>query len=147
MILRRIDGNAVHPRIESTFCAELAERPIGFDKSLLGNILHLGMILHVASDQTQNLVLIFFHQQIECSGIAFLCTLHQLLVGFPVTHSCPPRRGHAPKRDDGERYHSIVCLHVFNPDPIDRYKSLDAIYPWATPPFLPRSYFFIHSLL
>src|SRR5690606_23486800 len=80
MILRRIDGDAVQPRIERTVPAKISQRTIGLDKCFLSDILSFVRIMHEAYDQPQNLVLILEYQQIKSPFIPTLYSLDQLLV-------------------------------------------------------------------
>jgi hypothetical protein len=85
-VLGRVDRDPIQPRIERTIAAERSERPVGFQKSLLGYVLGLGGIVHEASDQLQHAMLILQHQQIEGRLIAGLYPAHQFLIGIVRCH-------------------------------------------------------------
>ncbi len=80
MILRRIDGDAVQPGVESAVTAKIGECAVGFDKSLLGNILSFMRVMHEPHDQPKDLVLVFHYQQIKRPLVTTLHSLNQLLV-------------------------------------------------------------------
>src|SRR5690606_5614092 len=80
--LRRVDGDALQPRIERTITAKVSKRPVGFYKRLLSDILCLVSVVHESHDQTKDLVLILQHQQIEGTLVATLHSLDQLLIIF-----------------------------------------------------------------
>ena len=65
MVLRRVDGDAVQPCVESAVTAKIPECAIGLDEGLLSNILSFLGVVDESHDQTQNLVLILQHQKIE----------------------------------------------------------------------------------
>ncbi|EWG98506.1 hypothetical protein Q427_30215 [Halomonas sp. BC04] len=67
--------------------------PVRLDEGLLSHILHFTVILDVASDQPDDLVLILPYQQVERTRIALLGAFHELLVGLSAAHSRPPRPG------------------------------------------------------
>ncbi len=80
MVLCRVDGDAIEPGVESTIATEVPERAIGFDESLLSDVLGFLGIVDETHDQTENLVLILEHQQIEGTLVAALYALDQLLI-------------------------------------------------------------------
>ncbi|MNH06335.1 hypothetical protein D3C79_656970 [compost metagenome] len=82
VVLRRVDGDAVQPRIERTVSAEVAKRTVGLDEGFLCYILGLVGVVNEPHDQPENLVLILQHQQIERSPVATLHALDKLLILF-----------------------------------------------------------------
>ncbi len=82
VVLRRVDGDAVQPRVKRTVAAEIAKCTVGLDKGFLRNILGLVGIVNEPHDQPENLVLILQHQQIERSPVAALHALDKLLILF-----------------------------------------------------------------
>src|SRR5690625_6900479 len=80
MVFRGIDGNPVQPGIEGAIATEIAQGAISLDKSLLRDVLNLGMVAHIAAYDGKDLVLILKHEQIERAFVTFLYARYQLLV-------------------------------------------------------------------
>lgn len=85
MVLCRIDGNAVQPGIESTFTPKIRQRPVGLDERLLSHIQGFAVIINIAPDQTDDLVLVLFYQQIKSALVTCLYSLYQFLVSSRLT--------------------------------------------------------------
>ncbi|CAI8845154.1 hypothetical protein EMIT0158MI4_10591 [Burkholderia ambifaria] len=90
VVLRRIDGNPVQPRVERRLAAELRQRTIRLDERILGHILDLGGIPHEARDQPNDLAVVFGDQEFERRLVAFLYALDQSLIDFFFTHLTNP---------------------------------------------------------
>ncbi len=82
MVLRRVDGDAIKPGVESTVPAEVPERPISLDKSFLSDVLGFLGVVYETDDETEDLVLILEHEKIEGAFITTLHTLDELLILF-----------------------------------------------------------------
>jgi hypothetical protein len=77
MIFRRVDRNPVQPGIKRTVATKTGQRTIRLDKSFLGNIQCLVLIVYITADQTDDLVLVLFYQQIESTFVTSLNPLDQ----------------------------------------------------------------------
>ncbi|CAM2158110.1 hypothetical protein PT2222_40108 [Paraburkholderia tropica] len=86
VVLRRIDGNTVQPRIESGFATKLRQCPVRLDKGVLGHVLDLRGVPHEARDQADDLAMVLGDQQFERGLVAFLHALDQHLVNFFFAH-------------------------------------------------------------
>ncbi|MOA01049.1 hypothetical protein D3C78_1204350 [compost metagenome] len=92
VILRRVHGNPVQPRVEGAVTAEVGQGTVGLDERLLRHILSFLGIVHETHDQPENLVLILEDQQIEGALVATLDPLDQQLIRFLGLHSCSFKR-------------------------------------------------------
>ncbi|SIT38250.1 hypothetical protein BN2476_170038 [Paraburkholderia piptadeniae] len=90
VILGRIDGNPVQPRIERGLAAELGQRPICLDKGILGHVLDLGGIPHEARDQPDDLAVVLRDQKLERGLVAVLDAFNQHLIYFFFAHLINP---------------------------------------------------------
>ncbi|CAI8690860.1 hypothetical protein EMIT0111MI5_100022 [Burkholderia sp. IT-111MI5] len=90
VVLRRIDGNPVQPRVERRFAAKLRQRTVRLDERVLGYILDLGGIPHEARDQPNDLAVVFGDQEFERCLVALLYALDQNLINFFFTHLTNP---------------------------------------------------------
>ena len=87
MIFRGIGRYRVKPSVKSTFATKIGQCPIGADKRILRDVLRLGVIVHIARDDREHLVLILSDQRIECRLLASLNAPHQFKIGLCLTHA------------------------------------------------------------
>src|SRR5690625_7072459 len=80
MVFRGIDGNPVQPGIEGAIATEIAQGAISLDKSLLRDVLSLGMVAHIAAYDGKDLVLVLKYEQIARALVTFLHARYRLLV-------------------------------------------------------------------
>ena len=80
MVLRGVDRDPIHPRIERAFAAKPRERAVCLQKCLLCDIEHFGRILDVTGDELGDPMLILEHQQIEGLALSPLYPLHERAV-------------------------------------------------------------------
>ncbi|MCY1184480.1 hypothetical protein D9M73_251770 [compost metagenome] len=82
VVLRRIDGDTVQPRIKRTVAAKISERAVSLDEGFLCYVLGFLGVVHESHDQPEDLVLVLQHQQIESPLVAPLHPFDQLLILF-----------------------------------------------------------------
>ncbi|CAG9241818.1 conserved hypothetical protein [Paraburkholderia caribensis] len=90
VILGRVDGNPVQPRIERGLAAELGQRPVCLDEGILGHILDLGGIPHEARDQADDLAVVLGDQKLERGLVTILDAFNQHLIYFFFAHLINP---------------------------------------------------------
>src|SRR5882672_10958186 len=110
MIKTQIGNDAVDPGIERTFETEAAHVPVGFEESLLVNILGLMLRACQPQGQTQDGLVVAAHEVLEGSAVSALSLPHQngvvnavqtlsghfALTGA-LTSCCPSRRDPRPR--------------------------------------------------
>jgi hypothetical protein len=102
MVLGGVHGDPVQPGIKLRVSTETSNRTIGAHESVLGHVLALAPVVHVAADQRQDPVLVLAHQQVECGAVPALYALDQLEIQLDgwisVGHAGPHAsgRGHEP---------------------------------------------------
>jgi len=95
MVEAHIGDDAVQPGIEGTVAAKLRQGPIGLDEGLLGNVLRLSRVAHIAHDQLDEFVLVLEHQRIERPLVPALHAAYQAQITCIGAHARPllPIRG------------------------------------------------------
>ena len=82
--------------------------------------MYLGMVMDIATNQTDYFVLVFLYQQIKRACIAFLGTLNELLICFTSAHS------HTPPHSGSDRRAQLF----FKPDTLGVNSKQHSV-PWA----------------
>src|SRR5690606_31627355 len=90
IVLCSIDSDSIQPGIKSAVPSEIRQGTIGLDERFLCHILRFMRIVHEASDQGEDLMLIFEYQQIESSLISLLHPCDQMLVRLFCHVAIPP---------------------------------------------------------
>jgi len=85
VILGRVDRNTVQPCIKRAVATKTGQRSISLYKSFLGNIQCLVLIVYITPDQSDDLVLLLFDQQVESTFVTSLNPLDQQLVSGCLT--------------------------------------------------------------
>ncbi|MNT18068.1 hypothetical protein D3C72_1532500 [compost metagenome] len=72
IILGRIDGDPVQPRVESRLPTKLGQGTVCLDKGILRHILDFGGVPDQARDQANDLPMVFGHQKFKGPLVALL---------------------------------------------------------------------------
>ena len=86
MVLGGVHGDPIQPGVELAVAAEIADRAVGTDERLLGDVLAFGVVVHEAADDGADPVLVLEYQQIESGLVTTLYTFDQFQVEFVLTH-------------------------------------------------------------
>ena len=65
VVLRRVDRNAVEPRVKRAVAAKVGQRPVRLDEGLLGHVLDLGRVADQPRQQAEDLALVLDDQQVK----------------------------------------------------------------------------------
>ena len=90
VVLGGVDPYSIKPSVKRAVSAKPRQGPVGLDEGFLRHILHLRRITHEPRQQTRQLALVLYDQQLERTLVAALSPRYQLTIYVAVSHRRSP---------------------------------------------------------